>query len=587
MYIKRNKNKKIIFRFLINLIYINIEKIMKVIRWVDFLRPKMNLKHRGTLFEKSILTPIVSLISILVIIASIVYFSRPLLFRQKPTIHIYEEFSQDNYTFSLNSSFFSHFVTFINNYYVPVDKMNLEYFRIIGVKGNLDTYQLLEQRIFDIDDYWIYGECDEIDLKIEDSDDDDYNKIFQEFYNNSFCIKKFYSSQERKYYDKNDIGFQWPLLSTLETKEGYDNSEYTIIIEKCLQTTLDLILGEGYQCKNDSEIYDYIEQGNKVMFSFLDYDVNLYDYDNPISTNWHSTIDKMYDGFMTTNTMVNNPLMIKTNKGVIFNKVKKKTYYELTREDKFNVAKAEEDKDIFVNYNIHFNKEIKYYERRYKKLLDVISQIGGFVKIVSSVARFIVRYYNGLKILTDVRDLISHCYNEEKKKSLEKRDKANETKIELNKSDKEMGNLDLNDQSLNKLKNVNNEKERTNSNINVNNQIKQDHNYNEKKKEDVVLDDNIRNNEEDEKEKKEESEENDEKSIFTEENRQFNIFSYIAYRYTLKKTFKKYKIYDNFINKVFSDEQFIKNHIILYNLSHNKNPDTQVYSLSDMLKDER
>ena len=64
-----------------------------------------------------------------------------------------------------------------------------------------------------------------VDLKIEDSDDDDYNKYFQEFYNNSFCIKKFYSSQERKYYDKNDIGFQWPLLSTLETKEGYDNSE--------------------------------------------------------------------------------------------------------------------------------------------------------------------------------------------------------------------------------------------------------------------------------------------------------------------------------------------------------------------------
>ena len=553
---------------------------MKVIRSIDYLRPKMQLRHRGVLFERSIFSAIISLISIVVIIAAIVYFSRPLLFRQKPTTNIYEAFSRDNYTFSINSSFYSHFITISDYYFSTGEYVDLEYFRIIGMKSSLIEYQLLKG--LDIDDYWIYGPCDENDFKIND-------ETVQLYFKDSFCIKKFFNSKDEKYYDKNDKEFQWPILSTKETGEGYSNSEYNIIIEKCEQNTLDLILGEGHQCKNDSEIYDYIEKGRRVILSYLDYDINLYDYDNPNSSSWETMEDKMYNDYLIMNRMKNNPLIVKTNKGIIFERAKKEMYYELTSDDKYTLAKSEDDKDIYINYNIVFDKQIRYYERRYRKLQDIISQIGGFLKIVSSVAHLIVRYYNELKILRDVRDIISYYYNKENKEKLEKKETINETKIELNKSNKEMRNLDLNNENLNQLKNINNEMTETNSNKNIN-VNKQDHNYNEKKKEDVILDDNIRNNEKEEKkekEEKEENEENDEKSIFTEENKQFNIFSYIAHKYTLRKTFKKYSIYNNFINKVFSDEQLIKNHIILYNITHNKNPDTQIYSLSEMLKDEK
>ena len=534
----------------------------------------MHLEHRGVLFERSIFSAIISLISIVIIIAGIVYFSTPLLFRQKPTTNIYEAFSGDNYTFPINSSFYSHFITISDYYFSTGEYVDLEYFRIIGTKSSLVEYQLFKG--YDDEDYWIYGPCDENDFKIND-------EFLQIFFKDSFCIKKFFNSNDEKFYDKNDKEFQWPILSSKETGEGDSNSEYNIIIEKCEQTTLDLILGEGHQCKNDSEIYDYIEQGRRVFLSYLDYDINLYDYDNPNSSSWQTMDDTMYNNYLIFNRIKNNPLIIKTNKGVIFERAKKEMYYELTNEDKYTLAKSEDNKDIYVNYDIIFNKQIKYYERRYRKLQDVISQIGGFLKIVSSVAHLIVRYYNELKILRDVRDIISHYYNKENKEKLEKKETINETKIELNKSDKEMRNLNLNNENFSQLKNIENEKTETNSNKNIN-VNKQDHNYNEKKKEDVILNDNIRNNE---KEEKEEKEENDEKSIFTEENRHFNIFSYIAHRYTLRKTFKKYSIYTKFIHKVFSDEQLIKNHIILYNVTHNKNPDTQIYSLSEMLKDEK
>ena len=229
---------------------------------------------------------------------------------------------------------------------------------------------------------------------------------------------------------------------------------------------------------------------------------------------------------------------------------------------------------------------------------DIISQIGGFVNIIIGVARFIVRYYNELKILRDVRDLISHYYNKEQKEKLVKNNSTNETQIELTTNNfKEMKDIENKDICKNESKNnltsvnindINSEKNnlKTNKNeinINVNNQIKQDHNYNEQKKEENILNGNIITNE---IEKKEEKEENDEKSIFTEENKKFHICSYIAYRYTLHKVYKKYSIYNDFINRVFSVEQLIKNHIILYNLTHNRNPDTQIYSLSELLKEE-
>ena len=85
--------------------------------------------------------------------------------------------------------------------------------------------------------------------------------------------------------------------------------------------------------------------------------------------------------------------------------------------------------------------------------------------------------------------------------------------------------------------------------------------------------------------KNNDKEENDNKSVFTEENKKFNIFSYIAHRYTLRKTFKKYSIYNNFKNRILSDEQLIKNHLILFNIRHNRESNTNIYSLKEILDD--
>ena len=149
----------------------------KIIRWVDFLKPGMNLKHRGLLFEYTIFSGIVSFVSIVLIVASVFYFLRPLIWRERPTTNIYEASSQENYTYPINSSFYNHFVTFSDfDYNIDNDGLDLTYFRIIGGKFGLNDYELSYQREIELEDYWIYGKCDETDFNnIKEEEYEVYN----------------------------------------------------------------------------------------------------------------------------------------------------------------------------------------------------------------------------------------------------------------------------------------------------------------------------------------------------------------------------------------------------------------------------
>ena len=103
-------------------------------RWIDFLKPNVGLAHRGDIFQYSPFTGIVSLIQIILTIASIVYFSKSIISRQQPTTHIYEGYSEDKGSFSINSTSFSHSITFNTYNATSLVDNEFESFLIIGIK---------------------------------------------------------------------------------------------------------------------------------------------------------------------------------------------------------------------------------------------------------------------------------------------------------------------------------------------------------------------------------------------------------------------------------------------------------------------
>ena len=115
-------------------------------------------------------------------------------------------------------------------------------------------------------------------------------------------------------------------------------------------------------------------------------------------------------------------MTIRTNKGYILDKYDERMFYEF---DNNNVVQEVNDK-IYINYNFLINNKMKYYERDYQKIQDLISDIGGFAKFISFVASIIIKLYNQYVILKDTKSLISLLYNEEEKYMKNKKVNLNE-----------------------------------------------------------------------------------------------------------------------------------------------------------------
>ena len=102
----------------------------KVVRWVDYLKPGMNLKHRGLLFEYTIFSGIVSFISIVLIVASVFYFLRPLIWRERPTTNIYETSTKETYN---TTNYQTSTTTEVQNY---TPEINFKEYQISRTKHN-------------------------------------------------------------------------------------------------------------------------------------------------------------------------------------------------------------------------------------------------------------------------------------------------------------------------------------------------------------------------------------------------------------------------------------------------------------------
>ena len=174
-------------------------------------------------------------------------------------------------------------------------------------------------------DHWVYGSCDlnthfEAIKDLEDFKDDFLQFLFSE----SLCIKKYYNKENQQYYDINTNGFKWPSING-----GIINDNkviYNIIIERCQQDTLDLIMGEGYTCNNDSRIYEKIGKSLYAYLSFLDYYIDLDDYHNPEKKYLAEIYDEMQNEFYMKNEITLSHITVETSKGILFNRSKKKIF---------------------------------------------------------------------------------------------------------------------------------------------------------------------------------------------------------------------------------------------------------------------
>jgi len=549
---------------------------------IDIISPNITFYYNGSLAHSSIFSGILSIIAILLIIAFSIPFINDLITKKNLNAFYFNSFIEDAPTLMINSTSLFHFVSLeIKGRYPINEGFDFTVFRIIGSSISFHSKTDIKKI-----NHWLYGVCNNTDAEGIN------HLISYDFFNKSACIKKYYDSKTKKYYDKGHPNFEYPSISHGSFNDN--NSIYNLYVLKCEDYMIGDILGEGFKCKTTEETNQYFDNlgETKVFeFYFLNNYVNISSYYNPINKFIYKIDTPFYPNHYTVNYLNINPSKVITNDGTILDNRKEEETYMYERNDAYVVDK-ENDK-LYVVYGFILKNMINMYERNYSKVHEIISDIGGVFEILLVIASFINSIYNDYISLYDTSELLNFLIDKEK----------NPLKDENN-NNKELIKINLNNNSLSNNKE---EDKKYEANLTKNEEIlkmkpvrlpplfPKDGEKNKIKystHSEMLTDENM--NSDGKKEKNcstkntEEINDNNIVNVNTlETNKKSYFCGYILYLITCKKKNNFYNIYKDFREKIISEEHVFRNHLKIYNLSKisqkNKFMRKNSYKINDLI----
>jgi len=536
----------------------------------DIISPRISIYHKGSLIHSSIFSGIISIISVLFIFIIVIYYSLDMIQKKNPKVYNINSYIEDVPIFKVNFTSFFHFINIISvGYNSGIDGIDFTKFRIIGSKAYYSNF--LHTNIRSLS-HWIYGPCN------NSSDLGEIGKLITyDFFSKCACIKKYYDHHAGKYYDIGDPNFKWPEIGHGISHD--DNMMYNIYLQNCNGNLVGEVLGNDSQCKNITEINQYLKAPRSqkmIHLYFLDHFINNSDYRSP-NKPYFSRLETPFElGHYTVHNFKFNPSLIKTDYGMILGKTREELSYAFDRDEEL-IKDKEANDDIYICYSFIFKNVMIESERKYKRIQDIISEIGGFYKFAQLLAFYLNYFYNSYIVLSDTQILLSNLIQTEKgnidsrrnffqrlnnfKDIEDKKEKPNEKDKNDFSSTTRINNSRTN-------KSVINPKDENSSSINsTNSKIKQQkYNIDRNKIKSLVL-----------------SKEN------TLKNYHSSFYKFLLYKLSCDKKNKYYDVYYNFRIKIISEEHFIRSHLNIYNLlkvsekKRNKNKKRFSYQVNDLL----
>ena len=120
------------------------------------------------------------------------------------------------------------------------------------------------------------------------------------------------------------------------------------------------------------------------MLNFVDHYVDILDYKEPNKKYFYIVENAIDKDNYSVNHINLDPVLITTHDGIAFDKSNEVMSYTFERNDEFTYN--EPDSDIFCIYNLWLKNRMQCFDRTYKKIQDVISEIGGISQAITYVA---------------------------------------------------------------------------------------------------------------------------------------------------------------------------------------------------------
>ena len=538
----------------------------------DIISPTISIYHKGSLMHSSIFSGIISIISVLFIFIIALYYSFDMIRKTNPKIYNIQSYIEDVPIFKVNYTSFFHFINIVTVGPTPgVDGIDFTKFRIIGSKAYYSVY--LHGNIKELN-HWIYGPCN------NSSDLGEIAKLITyDFFQKCACIKKYYDHNAGKYYDIGNPNFKWPEIGHGSSND--ENMMYNIYLQNCNENNIGEIIGNDSQCKNITEINKYFQnsKGQKIFhLYFLDHYINNSDYRNPIKP-FFSRIESPFEsGLFSVHSMKFNPSLIKTDYGIILKKTKEELSYAFDRNEEYIKDKGVND-DIYVSYSLLFKNVMIESERNYKKIQDIISEIGGFYKFAQLFAFYLNYFYHSYIVLSDTQILLNNLIQIEKdninsQNNIFQKLKNSKDIEDINEKQKEKDKIEIsstsrnNNSKTNKSKSIINPGNENNSTFNSSSmKIKQmNYNIDRNKIKSLIL-----------------TNENTLKTYHS------SFYKFLFYKLSCNKKNIYYNVYHNFRIKIISEEHFIRSHLNIYNLlkvdakKRNANKKRFSYQIKDLM----
>jgi hypothetical protein len=527
------------------------------IKKLDLLSPKITLYYKDYDSHASMISGILNIISFFILLSFSGYFISSLIKKEEPKTIFFNNYKEDIGIYEVNSSSFFHFLSIEEKGRKFINKgFDFSKFKIIGFNTYFESYLYSKYRLHF--DHWIYGKCknENYTKEIKDKDLDNY-----EFFGDSACISKYYNHNDKKYFNFGETGFKWPEIA--HGKNNKNNKFYNIIIGKCDEDILKLILGEDedYKCENESTIKNFIESETPRTFNlyFKDNYINILDYNNPIS-NYFNLIENLmnFDKYSIDNLNFIHST-VQTDVGIFYDNLIENISYSFDRNEE--QLKDRKNFDAFLGYRFLMNNLGFFYEREYKKIQDCISNLGGVYNAVNIVFFMINLIINKYITISDTQLLLNTSVNI----------KPNFGKISnRNSVSKNFDQKLTSDFSYNKIDNFRNkfiDKIEDKKGIYNTQEITSKGNTFITSKEDTkdknIVEDlnqysNINISFDKTKLRTNKTKEINEKY--------FKFISYIFYKYTCGKKYEFYSIYENFRMKILNEENLMRQNLNINNI---------------------
>ena len=362
---------------------------------IDFLSPPITLFHLEKRTHTSNVGGFLLILMTGLCVYYILFLFYDLMVHKKLTVLFHKRFEFEAGYYSFNSSSIFHFIQIFSpedgGYF---DKFDSKYIRAYTtyVHSNFSYANL------GLYDHWVFDTCSEgIDNKGLES----YLFDNIENFTNGVCIRYYYNSSEKKYYNLGHEKFSWPYLEHGISQKN--NIYLTTIVQKCSNdSVINKIFGV---CPPQKEIDDYVSKYFGIYLYFTDVQVDPSNYTNPVQ----KYLQVISTGIGNSNNYVESylhfsPLRVKTSIGSIFGKNYDIDSFCFDFNRKGSSDNNEKYFTITKYYHLMQNN-VQIYERKYNNVFDILAEIGGLIQFIFYLFYWINYVYNKYIIAFDTNSL--------------------------------------------------------------------------------------------------------------------------------------------------------------------------------------